>query len=1265
MHSANGTKMTVKGTSLIDFSIKGMKLSQEFIIVSDLSRNVILGRDFMIKTNARIMFDINKVCINKVYIPMERDVHLASIVRTKGKVNMQPMTAYLIKAKIKKSPYITEDQQYEFEPTNKGRIYQNPEIQVASSVSKIRKDCLTVQITNLSEYCIKLRKGLALGKVSPVCAVTQEQHPVYSCDVTPEQFKKDIHTTIELLPIIEPFLLSHSNVFAFSDSELTFTDLYTADIDTGNHPPINVPPYRIALNDKQTVSDTIDDLMKAGLIERSNSPWNFPLVLVSKKPEAPGMPVKRRVCVDFRRMNSIVNLYSYPLPLFDEITANLKGSTYFSTLDLRAGFHQIPLTKEASQKCSFSCFKGKFAWKSLPFGLNGAASIFQDMISKLLRGCEEFAQAYIDDILIHTKGDLNDHLQHIEIILNKMRRHSLKLKLSKCHWAMKQINYLGFVINQDGVSPDKEKVKAIRNLQPPSTVREVRSVLGMASYYRRFIPRFAKIAEVLISLTKKYARFTWEDRHQAAFDEIKSQLTEVPLLAYPDPNKPYILYTDASNSTIGAVLVQRAEGEQWIPGIYDEKPIYFISHKLSPSQVKSYSTPEKEMFAIHYSFNKLHHYLYNSDVTVKTDHQPLKHLFTTEQKNRRVQKWGLTIASYNAKIEYLKGTDNIIADLLSRSTPPANEEENKKWDDEDNNHIINECAVLNSNKFDPADYLEVNHDELLADSEQTTIPSLSNFNIETEQQKDPILLDLKNKLESDHNTTGLFRRFLLKEDVIYFISQVHENPYLRLYIPEHLQSHVMEQYHDENGHFGVEKVYNTIKQKFYWPDMYKHLQKRIDKCQVCKVRNLKAKESGILLTQLPPFPMAHVQLDLSGPHPRTLSGNVYIATFICTYSGWLEAFALPSKEAQPIVECLLEYIIPRFGTMLCLTTDNGAEFVNQYLRQTLIKLNIKHIRTSNYNPRGNGTVERSHKCLNHVMSKLINNSPETWDMYLNSALLAIRTNVSKSTMQSPFKLLYSRDPVLPLDNLLRPRRKTHSEDYHEVALENLHKSFIEVLKTTRKVKEARNRYKNRNRDDTVFKAGDPIYLKNKRKESKLDKNWLTHYTVIKKTGPRSFVLRHQLTGKETRAHADNMRLASCQWHIPMMEGKQPRRAQLATVPPSNHNSSASDSDSRGNVSGVPRKTVPNHSGSDDSLIGKKRTVSQPCSDITVSESDADSESTVIYDHKSYKKMGITRERKIRDNSSGESDIPEFEVKLRSRIQPKHHPKDTVHSEMEI
>ena len=334
LHSANGSNMDVVGKILLDFKIHGLKFQHEFIVVKNLSRSAILGRDFLGKHKARLYYDLQKIRLNGVYIPLENDVHLAATVRAASNVCLQPQTTCFMTAAVKDSLYFPDEKEYSFAPSEQGFLKSQPELTVASALVRAIDRKVPVQVTNTSNKLIRIRKGCVLGKISNFREIESETKEVMVTEVKDDEFTQHIKVDSSHRSLIEPFLLRNKSAFAFSDLDLDTTDLGVADIDTGDHRPISLRPYRIPLAQREVVSKTIDDLLEAGIITRSNSPWNFPIVLVEKKPDNPNEIPKKRMCVDFRALNQIVDIRSYPIPLIDDILANLKGTTYFTTLDL-------------------------------------------------------------------------------------------------------------------------------------------------------------------------------------------------------------------------------------------------------------------------------------------------------------------------------------------------------------------------------------------------------------------------------------------------------------------------------------------------------------------------------------------------------------------------------------------------------------------------------------------------------------------------------------------------------------------------------------------------------------------------------------------------------------------------------------------------------------------------------------------------------------------------------------------------------------------
>ena len=331
-------------------------------------------------------------------------------------------------------------------------------------------------------------------------------------------------------------------------------------IETGDSPPICQKPCNLPLKHAEWVQREINNLEEAGVITRSVSPWASPIVIVPKKAEQPGEPPRRRLCVDYRALNKllptvqkvgskakgVITLVS--LPKIDEIYARLKGFTIYSTFDMRSGYHHMALSPESQPKSTFVIGGpqgAKFEFKVCPFGLAQAPAYFQRLVNEVLRGLP-FTFGYLDDILVFSP-DIETHLKHVRILFQRMREADLKLKESKCNFLKAHVQYLGHLISGKGIEPVPEKLESIKEIPAPKTPKEVKQFLGLIGYYRKFVPRFSDVARSLTNLTKKDIIFEWTPECQQTFELLKDLLMQEPILKYPDPTKPYTLYTDASN----------------------------------------------------------------------------------------------------------------------------------------------------------------------------------------------------------------------------------------------------------------------------------------------------------------------------------------------------------------------------------------------------------------------------------------------------------------------------------------------------------------------------------------------------------------------------------------------------------------------------------------------------------------------------------------------------------------------------------------------
>ena len=458
----------------------------------------------------------------------------------------------------------------------------------------------------------------------------------------------------------------YDDIISKNSGDIGKTMLVKMEIDTGNHPPIASKPYTLPLKHYDWVQKEIETLERAGIIERSISPWASPVVIVPKK-SALGEPPRRRMCVDYRKINKLQPevtkadggkgcISLVPLPKIDELYAKLKGYKVFSSLDLRSGYYHIGLKDLSKPKSAFVLSSlGKYQFNRVPFGLAQAPAYFQKLINDVLKGCN-FAMGYLDDIIIYSRSE-KEHLEHLEEIFTRLKTAGLKLKLEKCCFFKKHIQYLGHLISADGIQPLPEKLESIAKMPAPKNPKEVKQFLELVGYYRKFVPRFTDISRVLTHLTKKDVEFKWTPECENCFQILKEFLQQAPILRYPDPQASYTLYTDASKYAYAGILTQHDNGT--------DHPVTYVSRLFRGSQL-NWATLTKEAYAIYMSVKKLSFYIHTAKITVRSDHLPLKKFLEKNILNSKVNNWAVELESQNITFEYIPGIRNTLADTLSR-----------------------------------------------------------------------------------------------------------------------------------------------------------------------------------------------------------------------------------------------------------------------------------------------------------------------------------------------------------------------------------------------------------------------------------------------------------------------------------------------------------------------------------------------------------------------------------------------------------------------
>ena len=455
---------------------------------------------------------------------------------------------------------------------------------------------------------------------------------------------------------IANLLDEYQDVFSKDENDLGLTSLAEHSIDTGTAKPVKQPFRRVPLAFANEEKEAINKLLDQGVIRPSKSPWASPLCLVRKKDGSV------RPCVDYRRLNKVTKPDAFPVPKVDECIDAVSGSKIFSTLDLTCGYFQVPVRKQDIPKTAFVSKHGLYEFTSTPFGMINSGATFQRVMELALKGLQwHICIIYIDDCIIFS-ATLDEHIQRLKMVLQRFREANLKLKPQKCELLKREVTFLGFRVTSDGARPDPNNVSKVLQWPVPCNVTEVKQFLGLCSYYRKHVKNFSIIAKPLFDLTKKDSTLLWTDDCQIAFNSLKGALTSKDVMALPDSQGgQFILDVDSCNFGTGAVLSQIQGGE--------EKVIAYASRSLNRHET-NYCVTDKELLAIRYFVEYFRHYLLGRPFIVRSDHRPLKFLFSLKSPSGRIARWIEILSGYDFEVHYRQGARHGNADGMSRCRNP-------------------------------------------------------------------------------------------------------------------------------------------------------------------------------------------------------------------------------------------------------------------------------------------------------------------------------------------------------------------------------------------------------------------------------------------------------------------------------------------------------------------------------------------------------------------------------------------------------------------
>jgi len=732
--------------------------------------------------------------------------------------------------------------------------------------------------------------------------------------------------------------------------------------------------------ERAIINKEVDTMLTAGIIKPSTSAYCSPVILVPK-PDG-----TYRFCVDYRGLNKVTIPDKFPMPLARDIFNSLGGFAVFNTMDLAAGYFQIPIDPADCHKTAFACDRGLYEFTCLPFGVTNGPAVFCRVMSTLLTGLSRAeVSSFVDDLISPTTNE-TDSLHKLRLIFDRLRAAGFHLRLDKCRFGRKETKFLGHMLSASGLAVHPSNTESVLAFATPSSALMVRKFLGLAGYYRTFIADFAAISQPLFELTRKYKRFNWTPACETAFRTLQQCLTHAPVLAFPDFSRPFTIACDASRSGLGAILSQRFDE--------GERVISYASRQLDNAE-RRYTVLELEGLAVVWAIRYFHSYVFGQQFTIITDHRALAFLQSpTSELSDRMQRWLLSLQRYHFSIVYRPGSVHANVDALSRLP------------------VVSSAFVL-------PDPVPLRASDIVAAQR-------------TDQVLGPVYAFLESgQLPPDHTEADLVqaRSACCSIDSLRRLCVDNADGSPRVWIPAALRTEVMRAGHDHMGHLGAGRTLARLRAHCYWETLISDVTNWCQSCSACAHGNKSHLAPAGLLQPLDssgPFDL--VVMDYMGPLPTSTGGNEYILVLMDHFSKWVEAIPVPAANGTATAYHLVDRIVCHWDRPRCVLSDNGKHFANHQVQALLDSLQIEYRHGLPYQPQTQGLVERFNGTLATMIRKHVSTDQTDWDVSLPWLLWSYNSSVQASTGFSPFEVLFGTPARAPLAALgpasVKPNKAT-------------------------------------------------------------------------------------------------------------------------------------------------------------------------------------------------------------------------------------------------